>query len=102
MIGQLQQLHSIGEMCLSGLSDAALTRHMAHIAQLKLCHLLQVFFIRDGMKFVDLNHALKPNPKTSKFAAWLSLSDSVLSSAIVLHPSDACLQLYMQHVCCYI
>ena len=27
---------------------------------------LQVFFVRDGMKFVDLNHALKPNPKTSE------------------------------------
>ena len=38
------------------------------IALSKLCHVPQVFFIRDGMKFVDLNHALKPNPKTSEFA----------------------------------
>ena len=29
-----------------------------------------VFFIRDGMKFPDMVHALKPNPKTHIQEGW--------------------------------
>lgn len=30
----------------------------------------QVFFIRDGMKFPDMVHALKPNPKSHIQEGW--------------------------------
>ena len=30
----------------------------------------QVFFIRDGMKFPDMVHAFKPNPKNHQQEAW--------------------------------
>ena len=30
----------------------------------------QVFFIRDGIQFVDLVHALRPNPKTNIQEGW--------------------------------
>ena len=30
----------------------------------------QVFFIRDGFKFPDLVHALRPNPKNNIQEAW--------------------------------
>jgi catalase len=29
-----------------------------------------VFFIRDGMKFPDMVHAFKPNPKTNQQETW--------------------------------
>jgi hypothetical protein len=32
--------------------------------------LVQVFFIRDGMKFPDMVHALKPNPKNHIQEGW--------------------------------
>ena len=32
--------------------------------------LLQVFFVRDGMKFPDMVHALKPNPKNHIQEGW--------------------------------
>ena len=31
---------------------------------------MQVFFIRDGIQFVDLVHALRPNPKTNIQEGW--------------------------------
>ena len=31
---------------------------------------LQVFFIRDGIKFPDVIHAFKPNPKNHQQEAW--------------------------------
>ena len=31
---------------------------------------VQVFFIRDGVQFVDLVHALRPNPKTNVQEGW--------------------------------
>ena len=30
----------------------------------------QVFFIRDGIQFVDLVHCLRPNPKTNIQEGW--------------------------------
>ena len=30
----------------------------------------QVFFVRDGMKFPDMVHALKPNPKNHLQEGW--------------------------------
>ncbi len=30
----------------------------------------QVFFIRDGIQFVDLVHSLRPNPKTNIQEGW--------------------------------
>lgn len=32
--------------------------------------ILQVFFIRDGMKFPDMVHCLKPNPKNHIQEGW--------------------------------
>ena len=32
--------------------------------------MLQVFFVRDGMKFPDMVHALKPNPKNHIQEGW--------------------------------
>lgn len=32
--------------------------------------MLQVFFIRDGIKFPDMVHALKPNPKNHLQEDW--------------------------------
>jgi hypothetical protein len=42
-----------------------LHRHLASqpLAPYFKCSALQVFFIRDGMKFPDMVHSLKPNPK---------------------------------------
>lgn len=31
---------------------------------------MQVFFIRDGIQFVDLVHCLRPNPKTHIQEGW--------------------------------
>ena len=31
---------------------------------------MQVFFIRDGFKFPDLVHALRPNPRNNIQEAW--------------------------------
>lgn len=35
-----------------------------------LSRLMQVFFIRDGFKFPDLVHALRPNPRNNIQEAW--------------------------------
>ena len=43
---------------------------------------VQVFFIRDGMKFVDLNHALKPNPVTGMTGQSLCLSLQMPTAAL--------------------
>ena len=52
----------------------------------------QVFFIRDGIQFVDLVHCLRPNPKTNIQEGWRILdflSHHPESVHIVRRPSHA-------------
>ena len=52
----------------------------------------QVFFIRDGFKFPDLVHALRPNPANNIQEAWRFLdflSYHPESAHMVSHLADA-------------
>ena len=60
----------------------------------------QVFFIRDGIQFVDLVHALRPNPKTNIQEGWRILdflshhpeSVHIVRRPSHLHPMHAVLE----------
>jgi len=65
-------------------------------------HLLQVFFVRDGIKFPDLIRCLRPNPKNHLQEGWRILDFlSHHPESIFIVGSLLSAYLYFQQCCVY-